>query len=480
MLKYILNKYENLSKTKKSIVWFTLASIIQNAISFMVTPIYTRILSEEEYGIYSLFQSWLQIIAIISVFALDRCITVGFIKFSNKRKQFLSSIQSLMTLLVFLWSIVVIIFNDFFEKLIELPLYMIIMMLLVSLMNNSLANWNWYQRYIMNYKKLTFVTVTSTIIIQVVSCFIVLLIPSSNKGILLIMIMSLLRIFLYGCIYISIYIHNKVGYNKEYWKFGLKYSIPIIPHALAQIVLNSSDRIMISKICGKTQTAYYSLTYSAAMVLNTILVCISSAIQPWYFEKIKNKEYSIISSTTNGLLVFSAILSIIVSLFAPEILVVLAPSSYKEAIFVFPSIAASIFFNSMYLYFANFESYYEKSYYFSVATLTGALINIILNYFLLPVFGFIVAGYTTLIAYIVFAIMHYLFLTKICNEQLYGIRIFNIGFIVFLSFFVILITIGITFLYKFTIYRYLIFLIIIVIMILKKDKIKKIILEFKN
>ena len=151
--------YCSLSSSKKSVIWFTIATIIQNGIQFLVTPIFTRLLTDAEYGIYSIFQSWQQIFAIISVVALDRCITVGFMKFSNSKKQFLSSIQTLMTILVFFCSIIVLIFSNFFENLIQLPLYMIMTMLIVSLMNNTLSNWSWYQRYNFNYRTLTAVTI---------------------------------------------------------------------------------------------------------------------------------------------------------------------------------------------------------------------------------------------------------------------------------------------------------------------------------
>lgn len=462
------NKYDELSLSKKSVIWFTLATIIQNGILFLVTPIYTRMLTGDEYGVYSVYQSWQQIISIISILALDRCITVGFVKFSNKRKEFLSSIQTLMTVLVFIFSMIVCIFPTFFEKIINLPMYIIIMMFFVSLMNSSLANWSWLQRYNYNYKELTFVTISTTIIMQLVSIFCIYFIPFNNKGILLIVALSGARLMMYGIIYVSVFIKGKKIYNKEYWNFSLKYSIAVVPHALAQIILNSSDRIMIDKICGRSDAAYYGVTYSAAMVLNTIATSISSAVQPWYFEKIKNRDYTSIKSVTNNLLLFSATLSIVISLFAPEILSIMAPPDYKAALWVFPSIAASVYFNSMYLYFANFESYFEKPIYFSIATSTGAIVNIILNLIFIQIFGFVAAGYTTLFCYILFAIMHYIFMRKVCKEFLDGVHIFDVKFISILSILVIFATLGIVLLYYNTILRYILIIIIIIIIFFVK------------
>ena len=78
------DKYTNLSLQKKAVLWFTFATILQNGILFLVTPIYTRILTDNEYGVFSIYQSWQQIISILSIMALDRCITVGFMKFEKK------------------------------------------------------------------------------------------------------------------------------------------------------------------------------------------------------------------------------------------------------------------------------------------------------------------------------------------------------------------------------------------------------------
>lgn len=472
--------YVNLSLPKKSVIWFTFATIIQNGISFLTTPLYTRILSDSEYGIYSIFQSWQQIISILSVLALDRCITVGFMKFSEERRNFLSSIQTLMTLLIFCCSIIIYIFSDFFEGLIKLPLYMIFTMLVVSLMNNSLTNWSWYQRYLYDYRKLTCVTIFSAIFMQIISIISLLLLPLENKGNVLVMTMSGSRILIFGIIYLSVFFKGKTAYNKKYWCFGIKYSIAVVPHALAQIILNSSDRIMIDKICGRSETAYYSVTYSAAMVLNTIMTSVSSAVQPWFFEEIKNRNYQKIRTTTNSLLLFSAGLSVFVSLFAPEILRIMAPASYSEALWIFPSIAASVYFNSMYLYFANFESYYEKPFYFSIATSVGAVVNIVLNLILIPVFGFVAAGYTTLFCYILFAIMHYIFMRKVCLEFIHGEKVFDLKFIIILSIIVLILNIGITLLYTMSVIRYILICLFIFVLYIKRSFFANLIKSYKK
>lgn len=473
MIRDLLKKYKELNIVKKSVLWFTIATLIQNGILFLVTPIYTRVLPEQEYGVFSVYQSWQQIISIISVLALDRCITVGFMKFKDSRKEFLSSVQVLMTVLVFICSVIVIIFSETFKQIIDLPMNIIVCMLIVSLMNNTLSNWSWFQRYNYSYVKLAVVTVVSTLAMQVFALVGILVLPYENKGILLVLLMSIARIIMYGVLYVKVLKNGRTGFNKQYWKFALKYSIAVVPHALSQIILNVSDRIMIDKLCGKAEAAYYGVVYSVAMVLNVIITSIGCSVQPWFFEKIEAKDFLSIKNQTNKLLIISAFLAVSVASFAPEILTILAPKSYEAALWVFPSIAAGIYFYSMYLYFSNFESYYEKPIYFSIATTVGAVINIVLNYLLIPILGFVVAGYTTLVSYMIFAFMHYLFMRKICKDKLNNVKVFDMKFISILSILVIIVTLGITQLYYYTLLRYAIILSIVLMLIIFRNRIIK-------
>lgn len=471
------NLYLTLSITKKAVIWFTVSTIIQNAILFLTSPIYTRILSAEEYGIFSVYQSWQQIIIILSVVALDRCMTVGLIKYPNFKEEFLSSIQTLMTVTVLIFTLITYIFKDFFINITGLPFFIIITCIITALFNTSFANWCWLQRYKYNYKKLTVITLLTTLLSQVIATILILCIPTDNKAHLLIVSIALTKIVIYTIIYVSVIYKGKTGINIKYWKFALLYSVPLIPHAFSQIILNSSDRIMIDFFCTKEEVAYYGIVYSIAMVLNVIVISINSAIQPWFFQKIKEKDFTNIKIKTNNLLILISVLSILISLVAPEIIFIMAPSQYSDSIIIFPALIASMYFYAMYLCFANFESYYEKPFYFSIATSIGAVINIILNIILIPKIGYFIAGYTTLVCYIIFAIMHYVFMKKVCKEKINSLKVFDTKFILSLSIKLLFCIAFISILYKYNFIRYLIILTLFFLALLKR---KKIIIYLKN
>ena len=60
-----------------------------------------------------------------------------------------------------------------------------------------------------------------------------------------------------------------------------------------------------------------------------------------------------------------------------------------------------------------------------IASTIGGVLNIILNYFFIKLYGFIAAGYTTLFCYIFYSVVHYIFMRKIQKENLENVKVYN-------------------------------------------------------
>ena len=63
-MKRFINLYKNLSNEAKASAWFVVCNIIQKGISFFTIPIFTRLLTTEEYGMTNVYQSWMSLIII--------------------------------------------------------------------------------------------------------------------------------------------------------------------------------------------------------------------------------------------------------------------------------------------------------------------------------------------------------------------------------------------------------------------------------
>ena len=131
----------------------------------------------------------------------------------------------------------------------------------------------------------------------------------------------------------------------------------------------------------------------------------------------------------------------------------------------------------LYTFFATFEFYYEQRSYITIATLLGAVINVLLNVIFINVFGYISAAYTTLFCFILFAAFHYCFMHKITKENLNITKIYDSKIIVAISILFLISGMLIMILYKFIIVRYLIAILCLILCFVFRNKI---ILQINN
>ena len=142
-------------------------------------------------------------------------------------------------------------------------------------------------------------------------------------------------------------------------------------------------------------------------------------------------------------------------------------------------ISASVFMIYIYSLFINIELYYEKSHYVTIGSAFASIINIVLNLIFIKKYGYIAAGYTTLVSYILLAILHYLFMNKILKKKNVN-AVYNYKLIIGFGLMVTFVSIVIQFLYSAMILRYIVLMIFIIVIIINKNKVMSILKEIKS
>ena len=104
----------------------------------------------------------------------------------------------------------------------------------------------------------------------------------------------------------------------------------------------------------------------------------------------------------------------------------------------------------------------------------GACLNIILNSIFIDMYGFIAAGYTTLVCYTIFAIAHYIYMILLVKkkEKIIIIKPIKIGV---LSVGLIIITICMNNLYDYILLRYILIIVICLVLYIKRNNIIRLI-----
>lgn len=421
----VLTKYNSLPVQARAALWFLICSFFQKGVSSITAPIFTRILSAGEYGRFSVFNSWREIVSIFVTLQISSGVYMqGLTKFSDRRKEYASSMHGLVLLLVSAWTVVYLAAREFWNGLFSLTTVQMLAMLLLVWASSAFGFWSGMQRTEFKYRRLILVTMLVTVAQPVVGIFLVL--HAEDKVTARILGMVAVELIPYSILAASQVISGKKLYIGKFWRHALLFSIPLIPHCLSQTILNSSDRIMIERMVGSDEAGIYSLAYSIALLMSFFTSAMQQTLEPWRYAKQKAGKQEDIAVLCYPTLIFVAGISLVLIAFAPEVVNIFAPVEYHNAIWVIPPVCMSAFFTFSYGYFASFEFYFEKTVGIAVSTVVAAGLNIVLNYIFIGLFGYYAAGYTTLFCYIVYAACHYLAMRKICRDSLGGKKVYSL------------------------------------------------------
>ncbi len=476
ILKNFTEKYNKLPLHIRASVWYFICSFLQKGISVLSTPIFTRLLTTEEYGEYNVFNSWLGIVSIFITLRLYYGVyEQGLIKFEDEREAFTSSLQGLTLTMISAWTAIYLIFRSFWNSLLSLTTVQMLSMLVMTWTTAVYNFWATEQRVKLNYQKLVIITCLVTISKPVIG--IIFVINAEDKVTARILGLVLVELIAYSWMFVAQMKRGKKFFSGKIWKYVIGFNLPLVPHYLSQVILSSSDRIMISKMISEDVAGIYSLAYSISMIMGLFNTALSQTLSPWILQKIKVGKVKETESIGYISLSIIAGVNLVLIAFAPEAVALFAPIAYHDAIWVIPPVAMSVYFMYAYDLFSNIEFYYEKTKFIMVASMLAAILNVILNYVFIGMFSYYAAGYTTLFCYMVYAISHYLFMRHISKIQMHCEAVYKAKKLFCISGIFLLLGFLFTFTYNFMILRYLICAFILAILLIKHKTIIRLIVE---
>lgn len=464
----IREKIEKVPKQLKATVILFAASCITSTMSFLLTPVFTRLMSVEEYGLVAQFISWQEIITVIATLSLTAGVfAVAMNEFPDDRDVYTFSsllLSAFTTTVVFG---IIFIFKDFFLKLFELPLSLVILMFLYMLLHPAMGMWLERERYEYNYKNVFIISVGSTLLSQVVAVILVMTLKNTNLGIAKAWgnygIMALCSLGVY--IYIAAKAKFKVKF--KYIKYAFIFNAPLLIHYLAQYVLRSTDKIMITHFWGEGATGIYSLGSTVASIAILIWAAMSASLTPYMYEHINTKEYDKVNRAVVGVELIFAVGCFVVSVIGPEFVYILGSEKYMEGINLIPPVAASCLLSAVYSFYSTMAFYYHKRVSTAVLTVVAAVVNIVLNYIFIPKFGYVAAAYTTEAAYLVYTFLHFLNYRRIVGKE----KVFNDKAVMGIVAATTVLCLASGLLYDYWIVRYSLVAAILVVLVIYREKI---------
>ncbi len=454
-----------MSAPSKASIVFLLVSMFQKGLAYITTPIYTNLLTTDEYGRVAVFLTWFQLIGIVAMFSLQAGVfNNGMLEYKDKRDDYMLSMLVLSNLITAGVGVILIVGFPFWNRYLRLDMPLLLLMLLLFLTQPAMNFWQSRQRFSYKYKALAIATISSCVASPAVAVICILLFPG-NRLYARLFGAELALVAFYLFFYVQTFVRGRGKVNLSYWKFALTFNLPLIPHYLSQYLLSSSDKLMISYLVGDTQTAFYNVAYSVAAVATIVWGAINTSLLPFTYENCQAKKYKRIADVTIPLMLVFAAACMTVIVFAPELIAIMAPPEYQIAIYVVPPVVGGVFFQCMYYIFANPVYYFKKPKYVMYASLIAAIVNVILNYIFIPKFGFTAAGYTTIASYMLQAFIDYLAMKKVM-----GFSIYNTKLLLGLSAAVIAVSLVSTLTYRFILIRYGLFLAMLAVIYVNRSR----------
>lgn len=403
-------------KTLMSGFWYVFSEILVRGFSFFATPIYTRLLSKEVFGNVRVFESWILILVPVISLSLYNSVERAKLDFKEKYDSYISSIVTLMLILFSVVTLLLLVWKDEVENLLSFSDSMFWIFMPYGCAYVCILCMQKRERQMLNYKSNILISILSVIPSVTLSIALLAKHQGSTDSALLtdIRILGFYGPLVFLGIGIAgiIYYRGKTIINLEYWRYGIRFSLPLIIYAVSAQVLYQSDKIMIQGISGKSLAGIYSLATTIVYIVDILSNALQGAWMPWLFQKLdigKTKEIRKV-----WLLMFAgmAILSWSIVMLGPEIVWFLGGDGYEEAKWLLGSMLSAGVFQFVMLLFLALEKFYKKTSYSGWAGVISACVNIGLNWVCINSFGYQAAAYTTTVSYLVAVMVHYVLMRK--------------------------------------------------------------------
>jgi O-antigen/teichoic acid export membrane protein len=211
----------------------------------------------------------------------------------------------------------------------------------------------------------------------------------------------------------------RAAFDRSLLRGSLAYALPFVPHRLSNWVLNVSDRIILENYVPLDALGLYTVGYRFGLTLAALLDAVNLAWVPFYYKTAKEEGGQDALARLVTYYVFAlTFLTLGTVLLSREVVYLMAAPSFHPSYRVVPPVAIAYGLHGLYLVMVSGPSYVKKTGQIPMYTGIAAVVNIAINVLLIPRYGMMVAAWSTMIAFLVRAVL----------ISLFSLRVFPLGY----------------------------------------------------
>ena len=403
----MLNRLSKLSffETFRNISTYFSAQVAIQALGLISLPVYTHFLSTEEYGIVNVYISYSLVFAIILSLNLNGAVSRYFYEEKEDFKSFMGTTFVSTSVIFLLSSSAILFFKEQISRYVNLPekvipwllgfsflaiIFSIYIQVFVPQKKSKLVAWT---QVVMHYFKFGLILIGFFLMTEDTYM-------GKIKGEFI--AMSLVCIFL---LY-KILPYVKLSFNKEHLKYIVNYSFPLIPFILSGYILHSFDQFYINAKVGQSEAGLYSFAYKIGMLLAGFITALLNGANPDYYKWMNVSNYSAAGMQVISLTKLLVLATAFLILYAIDLGTLLARNDdFHEGLTIVPVIVGGYFLFGLAQFYNRGIYFKKKNIYLTIIVMIAVVINILLNFYYIPIYGYLAAAYTTLASYLVMLIV---------------------------------------------------------------------------
>ena len=407
-------------------------TIIPRFLNYGVMAIfYTRIFQKAEYGVVTELYAWMAILLIMLTYGME----TGFFRFSQNKEDYervygTSLISLFSTSALFL--ILVFIFIGPVSAFLKYPDHQDFVMMTAAIMAIDSFCAIPFARLRKENKPGVFsiIKVTNVVVTIVTVLFLLLAAPKiwqNNDGwfrkvynpeyrVGYVFVANLIGSISTLLMLLPYIVKARPVFDKGLWHRMIVYSFPLLIAGLSGSLNDVLDKVLIRRILGEDTgletVGVYGAGYKVAVLMSLFIQMFRFAAEPFFFERAKKENAKETYAFVMKYFVIAMLLVFLgINLYIKGFKFIIGPN-FREALVVVPIVSMGYLMYGIYINHSIWYKLNDLTRYGVYITLAGAAITVLINVFLIPVYGYMASAWAHVASYGTMIILSFIFASR--------------------------------------------------------------------